>query len=325
MNENFREMFSSLYSIKREVDRGIVTYLNGIKSRRMREILLYYAKEGKRHLPWFTVLSAECLGGNRKRAVKCAALLEILHKISLMVDDIVDRHDRRKGRPTPTTVFGEQCVILASVCGFAFALKNMESEMGRDVFRNVCTNMESISGGVLNEFEKSKSGNMSAQKRAHYSVNKKFFRLFVESGIALAPGKVSLEHKKTLFRYSEKIAEIATIYDDAEDVMIDLKNGKMRRILQILEKFSLGRRISDMTEGEIKRLLMKSGSYRKMAGKIDSLADEAVRSLEPLPGNKAKNTLASFALSMKEIHREQKNMEIQKYIEKMFTGMEKNR
>lgn len=321
MNENFREMFSSLYSIKREVDREMMAYLDDIKSKRMREILLYYAKEGKRHLPWFTVLSAECLGGSRKRAVKCAALLEMLHKIALMVDDIVDRHDRRKGRLTPANVFGGAQVTLAGICGLAFAVRKIEEEMGRDIFRKVCAELESVTGGVLNELEGRKRGSASLQE--HYAVNRKFFRLFTETGIAISQrNKLTPGQREGLLRYSEEISEIATIYDDAEDVLADMKSGKLRRIIGVLERFSMGRRISVMTEDEIKKWLMRGGNYKKIFQKIDARSDEAVKSLAPLPDCGAKNTLISLALFMKELHKEQKDMEIQRYIENLFSNMD---
>lgn len=323
MKKEFQELFADLHSIKMEVDREVLAYLDRIESKRVREVLLYYAREGKRHLPWFTVLSAECLGGNRKKAVKCAALLEVLHKISLMVDDMVDKHDRRKGRFTPANIFGEPEVILAEVCGMSFVLRNIESEMGSETFDGICRDLESISGRVMNELD---GPNRKARTREHFEVNRRFFRIFTEIGIAVSsdnggrraiPGK----YRRVLVDYSEKIAGIATMYDDAEDVMIDMETGRLRGVLHVLNRFKIGRRISEMTEAEIKRRMIKSDGYRKMSKRIDALADEAVRSLGPLPQSRAKSRLSSLALFMKELHKEQKDMEIQAYIEKLFSNM----
>lgn len=326
MKEEFEGLFADLHSIKTGVDREVLACLSEVEPKSVRDILLYYAHEGKRHLPWFTVLSAECLGGNRKRALKCAALLEILHKISLMVDDIIDRHESRKGRSTPAVVFGEREVILAQVSGTIFALKKLEADAGQEIFSDVCSGLEAVSGGVLSELNELKGGNDRTVAKEHYRVNKKFFEMFTEAGIALWPsGNINSQCKRALLHYSEKMAEMATIYDDAEDIMIDLKNGKLKRLLHILGRFSIGRRISMMTEAEVKRMMMRGDGYGKMSRKIDLLADKAVRSLASLPDTAAKSHLVSLALFMKELHKEQKDMEIQEHIEKLFSGMAKGK
>ncbi|MCS7054905.1 MAG: polyprenyl synthetase family protein [Thermoflexales bacterium] len=79
------------------------------------------APAGKRIRPMLTLLSCEACGGDYRRAIPAAAGIELLHNFSLIHDDIEDRDELRRGRPTVWKLWGESQAINAGDAMFAFA------------------------------------------------------------------------------------------------------------------------------------------------------------------------------------------------------------
>jgi geranylgeranyl diphosphate synthase type I len=79
---------------------------------------------GKRVRPTVTVLVCEALDGDVDTAVEYAAGIELVHSASLVVDDIIDRSELRRGTPSAWAEFGYGPAIVASdgLMGEAFAL-----------------------------------------------------------------------------------------------------------------------------------------------------------------------------------------------------------
>lgn len=79
------------------------------------------APAGKRIRPMLTLLSCEACSGDGLPAVPAAAGIELLHNFSLIHDDIEDRDELRRGRPTLWKLWGEAQAINAGDAMFAFA------------------------------------------------------------------------------------------------------------------------------------------------------------------------------------------------------------
>ncbi|MFC7196791.1 polyprenyl synthetase family protein [Halosimplex aquaticum] len=79
---------------------------------------------GKRVRPTVTVLVCEALGGDVDTAVEFAVGIELVHSASLVVDDIIDRSELRRGTPSAWAEYGHGPAIIASdgLLGEAFAL-----------------------------------------------------------------------------------------------------------------------------------------------------------------------------------------------------------
>ena len=79
---------------------------------------------GKRVRPAVTVLSCEACGGDPADAVDFAAGVEFVHNASLVVDDIIDRSQLRRGTPSAWAEFGYGPALITSdgLLGEAFAL-----------------------------------------------------------------------------------------------------------------------------------------------------------------------------------------------------------
>ncbi|PJF48720.1 MAG: polyprenyl synthetase family protein [Chloroflexi bacterium] len=79
------------------------------------------APAGKRIRPVLTLLCCEACSGDYRPAIPAAAGVELLHNFSLIHDDIEDRDELRRGRPTVWKLWGEAQAINAGDAMFAFA------------------------------------------------------------------------------------------------------------------------------------------------------------------------------------------------------------
>ena len=67
---------------------------------------------GKRIRPLIVLLAARALGYDGGQQMNAAAIIEFIHTATLLHDDVVDSSDRRRGRDTANTVFGNQASVL---------------------------------------------------------------------------------------------------------------------------------------------------------------------------------------------------------------------
>ena len=70
---------------------------------------------GKRMRAAMVVLSCAAAGGRVERAIKPAAVVEMIHNYSLVMDDLIDRGEVRRGRPTVRVVMGDSMALLVAM------------------------------------------------------------------------------------------------------------------------------------------------------------------------------------------------------------------
>ena len=91
------------------------------------------ANTGKRIRPILTLLCCEASGGSAEDALPAAAAIELLHNFSLIHDDIEDRDELRRGRPSVWKIWGEAQAINAGDAMFALAHIALENALDRGV------------------------------------------------------------------------------------------------------------------------------------------------------------------------------------------------
>ena len=68
---------------------------------------------GKRVRPLLTLLACEMFAGDYRRALNAAMGLEVFHNFTLLHDDVMDKADVRRGKPTVHKVWDENTAILS--------------------------------------------------------------------------------------------------------------------------------------------------------------------------------------------------------------------
>src|SRR5215475_3130835 len=72
------------------------------------------ASGGKRVRPALTILSNYAVGGDGSRynSIRMATVMEFLHTATLVHDDIIDKADLRRKRPTVNALYGNETAVL---------------------------------------------------------------------------------------------------------------------------------------------------------------------------------------------------------------------
>jgi geranylgeranyl diphosphate synthase, type I len=75
----------------------------------------HFEAGGKRMRAAMVVLCCGAAGGRLEHAVRPAAVVEMIHNYSLIMDDLIDRGEVRRGRPTVRAAFGDSVALLIAM------------------------------------------------------------------------------------------------------------------------------------------------------------------------------------------------------------------
>jgi len=110
---------------RRAVEDRLREVLEAVEPPELREEVEAVALAGgKRVRPALAMLCCEAAGGEAADALDYAVGVELVHNASLVVDDIIDRSELRRGEPSAWAAYGHGPAIVASdgLLGEAFAL-----------------------------------------------------------------------------------------------------------------------------------------------------------------------------------------------------------
>ena len=171
---------------------------------------------GKRVRPAVTVLTCEAVGGTPADAVDFAVGIELVHNASLVIDDIIDRSDVRRGTPSAWAEFGYGPAIVASdgLLGEAFALFS-ENERA---MRIVAEAMVELGEGEATELV-ARPGNEAEYMELARRKTGVLFRAAAELG-AVAGGADAFT-VEALGDYAERVGIAFQIRDDVLDATAD--------------------------------------------------------------------------------------------------------
>lgn len=111
-----QNLIETLEEIGREVEPVIYDALSENASPEFQEVLIYPIKAGgKRIRPAVVLLSCEAAGGKSENALNAAAAIELVHNYTLIIDDIIDHGEVRRGMPTLWKRYGLTMALLAAV------------------------------------------------------------------------------------------------------------------------------------------------------------------------------------------------------------------
>lgn len=144
IQKSIRSEISSDYAELRNLLDYQFGYDQGAKARR----------SGKRIRPLICLLAADATNGDWKRAVPAAASIEMIHNFTLIHDDIEDKSETRRGRPTLWKKVGEALAINAGDALYALAFTqiskleaNYSAEVYINVFRILASSVLNLTGG----------------------------------------------------------------------------------------------------------------------------------------------------------------------------------
>ncbi len=106
------------------VDSELPVLLEDIKPPELGAAVAYaIASKGKRIRPALVTLASEAVGGTAREASFAAASIELIHSSSLVLDDVIDKSEKRRGRDTIHKLWGTDMALLTVQILAALSLK----------------------------------------------------------------------------------------------------------------------------------------------------------------------------------------------------------
>lgn len=313
-----------LNEIAKKVDPEIEKILcSSVLKKHQRIIKYQMSSGGKRLRPALAVLCCNMTGGKTKDVLSAAALLEILHNYTLIVDDIIDHSELRRNKPTVWKKYGKsiaECISMDYAASIFDAPKFKNSE---EVYQVLARALKEIADGQILDilFEQggrededylTKNRYKEVSIKDYYSmISKKtasLFRACCEIGGICAGAKSrELELLKN-FGFNLGMAfqiqdDILDMFGDEKDfgkqIKKDIVERKLGNIVILLamkefspeekKKFLNILRKKKITDTDVKRglSLIKKTKVREKAIKLEmNFTKKAEQSLAVLPQNK---------------------------------------
>ena len=122
------------------------------------EVVRYaLAQKGKRIRSTVLTLACEAVGGDMDRAITPALAVEMLHNTSLVLDDIIDGSEIRRGKATLNNRWGNEMALIACDVMLSLAIREItRSELGltKPMIECVSDSMLRLAEGEAMELEK---------------------------------------------------------------------------------------------------------------------------------------------------------------------------
>lgn len=199
------------------IEDRLVEIVDGLEPDALRAEVEHTALAGgKRVRPMVTVLACETVGGTAEDAVDFGVGIELVHAASLVVDDIIDRSELRRGTTSAWAEFGYGPAIVSSdgLLGEAFALFSADP----DATRVVAEAMVELGIGEATELSAEPTNEAEYMTLARRKTGA-LFRAAAELGaIAADSDPVTVE---ALGEYAERVGVAFQIRDDVLDAVAD--------------------------------------------------------------------------------------------------------
>jgi octaprenyl-diphosphate synthase len=307
--EVFDLLRDDLRAIERELGRDAVSNVGAIT-----EIADYLrAGGGKRIRPSLLLLAAKSQGYTGHGMIRLGAVVEMVHTATLVHDDIIDGADKRRGRPSANTTWGNEKCVLAGDWLYMQAFRVALEEHNFKVLDLLISLTQQMVEGELLQIEKL---GLAVSEAEYYDLIYRktacLFHVSMRLGSVLANAAEPLEAK--LGEYGRNLGLAFQIVDDVLDltaseevlgkpVASDLREGKATlAVIHSLEHGSAAERQAILTvlddrsfervqHAQILEILTRNGSVEYAMQAAFRFADVARTSLGGLPESEFKRAL----------------------------------
>ena len=315
----------------RAVDHIMLRYLCKGVGGDFRPIVAHQVRAGgKRVRPAWTLLSCQACGGRVSDALLPAAIMELIHNYSLIMDDIIDHGELRRGRLTVRAKYDDAQALLAGMF-YREVLGEMaqNSPHPREMYALIVNAIkQTIEGERMDTLceQTSRADQYITRHRYTEVTPELYFKVIKKKTAELIraaclAGAIAAEarkpHLEAISAYGERVGLAFQVIDDFLD-MFGQETGKQMGkdiiehklnnavIVYALPEMSLQERnrfmriikAKEVDQAELKQaleLLESADARTRVLRLAKRLVKEAKRSLEALPKTSAREGLAELA------------------------------
>ncbi|MEM9402837.1 MAG: octaprenyl diphosphate synthase [Pseudomonadota bacterium] len=271
---------------------------------------------GKRLRPLLVLLAARALGYTGEQHVRAATIIEFIHTATLLHDDVVDSSERRRGKDSANTVFGNQASVLVGDFLYSRSFQMMVDIGSMRVMQILADATNTIAAGEVMQLM-----NINDPETTEHSYREVIYRktakLFEAGGqIAAVLADAAKPVELALQSYGRHLGTAFQLVDDALDfdaspeelgknIGDDLAEGKptLPIIYALRHADTAGQAVlrDAIVEGntdhldDIRQIIESTGALQYTADRAQDAADQAVSALHAVPDSDYKQALIAIA------------------------------
>jgi len=283
-----REELVSVESFLREksesINEEIAKIISSLHVKELHEPIEYMIAGGKRFRPVLAILSCEAVGGCAEDVIPCATAIELVHVASLIYDDLIDRDDFRRFRPTLHKRFGDD---VALICGATLLSKAAEIFSRDNHLAHIMSKaLVKMSEGQALDIFSNPFEDISEERYLDTIRNKTASLMSISAEIGGIVGKGSDEHMSALSDFGLNIGIAYQIRDDilgllsseesiGKSVRGDLRRGKLT--LYLVHGFQ---NLENQDRLQLQSIIKKYPTNQKRAVAFKDVDDEIIETLK---------------------------------------------
>ena len=273
---------------------------------------------GKRVRPALTILSNYAVGGDGSRynSIRMATVMEFLHTATLVHDDIIDKADTRRKRPTVNALYGNETAVLMGDWLYMSAFETSLAERSLPILDILTRVTRKMTEGEL--LQLTLLGHADVSEAQYFDVLKRktafLFSASCEIGAIL--GEATEEQQTALRDYGLNLGTAFQLIDDlldftsSEDALgkaagADLLGGKVTlpliylreaepRTLEMVQTILREGRYDTISRQELREALDRTGALDHARARADEYAENARAALDNLPDSDYCDSLKSL-------------------------------
>ncbi|HJP93739.1 MAG TPA: polyprenyl synthetase family protein [Pyrinomonadaceae bacterium] len=276
------------------------------------------ASGGKRVRPALTILSNYAVGGDGSRynSIRMATVMEFLHTATLVHDDVIDKADMRRKRPTVNALYGNETAVLMGDWLYMSAFETSLAERSLPILDILTSVTRKMTEGEL--LQLTLLGHADVTEAQYFDVLKRktayLFSASCEIGAIL--GGASEKQQTALRNYGLNLGTAFQLIDDlldftsSEDALgkaagADLLGGKVTlpliylrdaepQTLEMIQTVLREARYDTVRQEDLRDAMTRIGTLEKTRARADEYAEEARAALDLLPDSDYCDSLRSL-------------------------------
>jgi octaprenyl-diphosphate synthase len=265
------------------------------------------ASGGKRVRPALTILANYAVGGDGSRynSIRMATVMEFLHTATLVHDDIIDKADTRRKRPTVNALYGNETAVLMGDWLYMSAFETSLAERSLPVLDILTSVTRKMTEGEI--LQLTLLGDAGVSEAQYFDVLKRktayLFSASCEIGAILAGA--TEKQQMALREYGLNLGTAFQLIDDLLDFTsneealgkaagADLLGGKVTLPLiylrdtepqarEMIQTVLREGKYSGVKPQDLLEAMMRSGALEQARARANEYAEDACTALEILP------------------------------------------
>jgi len=280
------------------------------------------ASGGKRVRPALTILANYAVGGDGSRynSIRMATVMEFLHTATLVHDDIIDKADTRRKRPTVNALYGNETAVLMGDWLYMSAFETSLAERSLPILDILTSVTRKMTEGEI--LQLTLLGNAEISEAQYFDVLKRktayLFSASCEIGAIL--GGASEKEQIALRDYGLYLGTAFQLIDDLLDFTsseetlgkasgADLLGGKVTLpLIYLRDRESSAREMietvlreglregkhSSVKQDDLLEAIVRSGALEQARNRANEYAEDARSALDALPDSEYSDSLKAL-------------------------------